>query len=512
MKRNIIAAIGLLGVGITLGVWLVMTFSSESGLGLFANEKIGADNPPVVMSPTIKALNEAMVSVSDAVLPTVVSVNVVVEEKGGTSQFHEQWKEFFEFFGETPFDNNQPRRAEAAGSGVLITKSGYIVTNNHVVENAKEITVTTFDKKKHKATLIGSDPLTDLAVIKIESDGYPIAHFADINNVKIGEMVIAVGNPLGLNSTVTSGIVSAIGRGGLGLPRQETSSYAVENFIQTDAAINPGNSGGGLYNLEGSLVGINSAIATRTGSYIGYGFAIPVDLVKSVISDLMDDGKVDRGYIGVRISTLDETEAKAVGLDEVDGVMVKDVIKDGAADKADIQAGDVILEIDGKKVTTSNELQSQIVLRRAGDKVKLTIWRDKKKITKDVKLKARDEDETEIAVKSDDGNDKESDKETNEVKFDNLGFTVGSLTKDAKDALDVKSGALITGVERYSEASRRGLSPNGVIVKADGKEVNSPSDLKKIIKSKSPGDGILLHIKYKDSNRIVAIAVPEDKK
>ncbi|MFH1049301.1 MAG: Do family serine endopeptidase [bacterium] len=511
MKRNILAAIGLLGVGITLGVWLVMTFSSNSGLGLFANEKIGADNPPVTMSPTIRALNEAMVSVSEAVLPTVVSVNVVVEDKNISSPFRNQWKEFFEFFGEQPFDDKTPRRSEGMGSGVLITKSGYIVTNNHVVENAKEITVTTFDKKSHKAKLVGSDPLTDLAVIKIEAKGYPIAHFADINNVKIGEMVIAVGNPLELNSTVTSGIVSAIGRGGLGLPRQETGGYAVENFIQTDAAINPGNSGGGLFNLEGSLVGINSAIATRTGSYIGYGFAIPVDLVKSVIEDLMDDGKVDRGYIGVHIRTLDETEAKAVGLEAVDGVWIADVIKDGAADKAGLEAGDVILEIDGKKVSSSNELQSQIVLRRAGDKVKLTVWRDKKKITKEVKLQPRNKEETEFAEKGDNGKDNETEKETDEIKFDKLGFTVGNVTKDAKENLEVKSGALITGVERYSEAAQRGLSPNGVIVKADGKEVNSPSDLKKIIKSKSAGDGILLHIKYKDSNRIVAIAIPEDK-
>jgi len=511
MKRNILAAIGLLGVGITLGVWLVMTFGSDSGLGLFANEKIGADNPPVVMSPTVKALNEAMVNVSEAVLPTVVSVNVTVEEKNFSSPFRDQWKDFFEFFGDTPFHDNSPRRSEAMGSGVLVTKNGYIVTNNHVVESAKEITVTTYDKKKHKAELIGSDPLTDLAVIKIDAKDYPIAHFADINNVKIGEMVIAVGNPLGLNSTVTSGIVSAIGRGGLGLPTQETQGYAVENFIQTDAAINPGNSGGGLFNLEGSLVGINSAIATRTGSYIGYGFAIPVDLVRSVIEDLIDDGSIDRGYIGVRIRTLDETDAKAVGLEKVEGVMVHDVIKDGAADKAGLESGDVILEIDGKSVSTSNELQSQIVLRRAGDKVKLTIWRDKKKITKEVKLLPRDDDKTEVAVKSDKGKDKDTEKESKEIKFDNLGFTVSTVTDEAKESLEVKSGALITGVERYSEAAQRGLSPNGVIVKADGKEVNSPSDLKKILNSKSPGDGILMHIKYKDSNRIVAIAIPEKK-
>ncbi|MFC2130307.1 PDZ domain-containing protein, partial [Bacteroidota bacterium] len=338
---------------------------------------------------------------------------------------------------------------------------------------------------------------------------YPMAHFADIEKVRIGEIVLAVGNPLGLNSTVTSGIVSAIGRGGLGLPRKETGGYAVENFIQTDAAINPGNSGGGLFNIEGSLVGINSAIATRTGSYIGYGFAIPVDLVKSVINDLIDDGDIDRGYIGVEIRTIDETVAKAVGLSEVEGVMVHRVIEGGAADKAGIQAEDVILELDGKKVSTSNELQSMIVLHRAGDEVKLTIWRNKKRINKIVTLQARDEDKTEIAKEDEEKPDDEKEKEMEEIKFDDIGFTVSPLTKDAKKNLDVKTGALITGVERYSEAAQRGLAPNGIITKADGKKVKSPSDLKKIIEAKSPGDGILMHVKYKDSNRIVAIAIPE---
>jgi len=479
MKRNVIAAIGLLGIGITLGIWLVSTFDTNSGFKLFANEKIGAEKAPVTISETAKAINDALVNVSDAVLPTVVSIN------------------------------NQPRRGEGAGSGVIISNKGYIVTNNHVVEDAIEITVTTHDRKKHKAELIGTDPLTDLAVIKIEENGYPIAHFAKMENVKIGEMVIAVGNPLGLNSTVTSGIVSAIGRGGLRLPRSEDSRYAVENFIQTDAAINPGNSGGGLYNLEGSLVGINSAIATRTGSYIGYGFAIPVDLVTAVIKDLIDDGDIDRGYIGVSIRTVDETDAKAVGLDKVEGVMVHDVIKDGSADKAGIEAGDVILEFDGNKVATSNELQSMIVLHRAGDKVELTIWRDKKTIKKTVKLQPRDKDQVEIAEKSDSDSDDSETNNSDEIKFDDLGFTVRKLTKDVKETLDVKSGALITEVERYSEASERGLVPSGVIVKADGKEVKSPYDLKKIINSKSPGDGILMHVKYKDSNRIVAIAIPE---
>jgi serine protease Do len=320
-------------------------------------------------------------------------------------------------------------------------------------------------------------------------------------------MVIAVGNPLGLNSTVTGGIVSAIGRGGLALG-SDRSGYSVENFIQTDAAINPGNSGGGLFNLEGSLVGINTAIATRTGTYIGYGFAIPIDLVKAVILDLIDDGKVNRGYIGVRIKTVDEVEAKSSGLDKVEGAMVHEVMKGQAADKAGLEMGDIILEIDGKPVKTSNELQSQIVLHRAGDVVKLTVWRDGKKINKSVKLLARDEDKEDEKTVA--GEEPKKDEDSNKpITFDKLGFSIAPLTSEIKKNNDVSKGVLVTKVERYGKAAERGLAPNGVIVKADRKDISSPEQLKNIIDSKKPGDAILLQLKYPDASRIVALQIPE---
>jgi len=509
MKRNVIAGLSLIGVGIVLGIMLVHYFGLDNRLSLFAKEKIGADAPPIKLPESVAAMNEAFVNVSNAVLPTVVSINVIVEEKKSQNPFREQWKEFFEFFGDIPFDNS-PHKMEGSGSGVLVTKNGYIVTNNHVVDGATEINVTTYDKKKYKAKLVGADPYTDLALIKIDGEDFPVVHLADIEKVKIGEWVIAIGNPLGLNSTITSGIISAIGRGGLGLPSGNRSGYNVENFIQTDAAINPGNSGGGLFNLEGSLVGINTAIATRTGTYIGYGFAIPVDLVKSVIEDLMEDGKINRGYIGVQIRTVDETDAKAVGLDKVEGAMIHDVIKGGAADKAGIQPGDVILELDDKPVKTSNELQGMIVLRRAGDKVKLTIWRDKKKITKTVKLQPRKEDEEENSSNSKE--DIESDDaQPEKYEFKELGFTVRELTQEDKKTFNVDEGVLVASVERFSPAYQRGLSIGGVIVKADGEKISSVKDLKKVIKSKSPGDGVLLQLKYKDNNRIVALEIPEKK-
>ncbi|RPI66942.1 MAG: trypsin, partial [Ignavibacteriae bacterium] len=317
-KRNLLTAVALIGVGIVFGVVLMTTIGGNAIDRAFAaGGSLGSGSAPVPASEAVKALNNQFVAVSDAVTKSVVSISVKTkaETRGGTMP-----NDFFRFFGPEGGEGDPlPERdgGEAAGSGVIITADGYVVTNNHVVENAKDggITVTTNDQKEYKAELVGRDPLTDLAVLKI-SGTFTAAHFAKRSEIRIGEWVVAVGNPLGLKSTVTSGIVSAMGRGigivGTDERTFERNRYAVENFIQTDAAINPGNSGGGLFNLNGSLVGINTAIASRTGVNAGYGFAIPIDMVESVALDLIDDGKIQRGYIGIEITSVDETTAKAV--------------------------------------------------------------------------------------------------------------------------------------------------------------------------------------------------------
>jgi len=469
------------------------------------NVKIGADAAPVVPSEAAKAFNDALVAVSEAVKPTVVAISVVTK-----SQSMNQipgFEEFFKFFGFPEDEPRQERRGRGAGSGVIISEDGYIVTNNHVVEDAVEdgIKVITVDQKEFKAKLIGRDPLTDLAVIKIEASGLKVAHFAKIEDVKIGEFVIAVGNPLGLNFTVTSGIVSAIGRGAMGLRRDP---YAVEYFIQTDAPINPGNSGGGLFDINGSLVGINSAIATQTGTYIGYGFAIPVDLVHSVVLDLIEDGKIDRGYVGVVISTVDEITARNVGLPDVQGVMVNDVLKDSPADKAGIEIGDVILELDGKQINTSNQLQSYIAQKRVGDKVKVTLWRDKKKINKTVTLERRKGDDVAENESDDEPSGKKGDTSSNEpVTFDKFGFSVTPLSSEQKKEFDVKNGVYISRVQRFSHAAERGLSPNGVIVKVDRKDLKTTGQLKDILESKQKGETVMFQVKYKERNQIVALEI-----
>lgn len=515
-KRSLLAATGLIGVGLVCGVILMTSTNAIQSL-FAAGTNLGAGAPPAVAPDAVKALNNQFVAVSNAVTKSVVSITVKVERKGMGAQFP---KEFYRFFGpdaeEMTPEDQAPQEGEAGGSGVIITTDGYVVTNNHVVEEAKEggITVTTEDQKEYKAKLVGRDPLTDLAVLKIEGTFTP-AHFAERKNIRIGEWVIAVGSPLGLKSTVTTGIVSAMGRG-IGIVGTNERSfarnrYAVENFIQTDAAINPGNSGGGLFNLDGSLVGINTAIASQSGFNQGYGFAIPIDMVKSVALDLMDDGKIQRGYVGVEISSVDEATAKAVGLSNVSGVTVNRVVKDGAAERAGIEVGDIILDVDGTPVKTSNDLQNQIVLRKAGDKVNLKIWRDGNALTKSVTLKALDGDANFASADPDATAGGSSDNDAAPVSFKALGFTAAALNKTQRDEFDTENGVMVSKVEARGTSARRGLRQGVVILKADGKQVTSPSQLKAVLAKKQTGDGVLLVVKDKDGARqAITLLIPED--
>ena len=289
----------------------------------------------------------------------------------------------------------------------------------------------------------------------------------------------------------------------------QRSRYAAENFIQTDAAINPGNSGGGLFNLNGSLVGINTAIASQSGVNAGYGFAIPIDMVRSVVLDLIDDGKIERGYIGVEITSVDEATAKAVGLSKVAGVSVNRVVKGGAAESAGLEVGDVILDVDGKPVKTSSDLQNEIVRRRAGDKVNLKIWRDGREIAKTVKLKAPDN--TDVASKSDrDSEENSSSDDSEPVTIKGLGFTAVALTSEQRSTFNVKTGVFVSKVDRMGQMARRGLRQGTVILKADGKEITSPAQLKRVITSKEPGDGLMFVVKDAEgSKQAITIEVPE---
>jgi len=312
---------------------------------------------------------------------------------------------------------------------------------------------------------------------------------------------------LSLASTVTAGIVSATSRD-LNIIRDK-DKYGIEDFIQTDAAINPGNSGGALVDLTGSVIGINSAIATNgmTGSYIGYGFAIPINIAKSVAKDLIAEGKVRRGYIGVEITEVDAATAKAVGLDSPKGIMIQNVVEDGAASKTDIKPGDIILKIDGREVNKPNELQGYVASKRAGYKIALDIYRDGKTFKREVNLKARNK-EDDVEVKQTVSKEKQKSKdEMEEIKFENVGLTARNLTEQEIKNYKVENGVIITEVKSYSEAFNKRLSSGLVIVEVDKKKIDSVSELEKIFENKR-GDAVLLKVVTKDeSTRFVGLEI-----
>lgn len=507
-KKSIFVSLFLITIGIILGALLVSSSTDGVGLGLAGGRdeiKLGASSPPITTgSVDLKGASNTFIAISKAVTPTVVSINVTSsgKKRGNMPQ------DFFHFFG-PDLRQRQPEKSRGAGSGVIITPDGYIVTNNHVVESADEDGIEVLlenQKTTYKAKLIGTDPTTDLAVIKIDQKNLPVAALGNSDNVQVGEWVLAIGNPLGLTSTVTGGIVSAIGRN----IRIINDEYGIEHFIQTDAAINPGNSGGALVNMSGEVIGINTAIATTNMRYQGYGFAVPVNIVKTVASDLITTGKVRRGYIGVEISGIDQTTAKALGLSKAQGVLVNGLRKNGAAETAGIKAGDVILSIDGKDVDEPNQLQSYIATRNAGDVVTLTLYREGKTIEKKVTLKALDDNKSAVKVtdrRNDGGSERESSPSV--VQLEKLGMTVRPMTSTEKKEADSETGVIVSDVTLYGEAYERGIGENDVIIEADRKSINSPAELRKIIENKKPGDAVLMRVKKPQGiTAYIAVQIP----
>ncbi|MGC8652571.1 MAG: S1C family serine protease [Candidatus Kryptoniota bacterium] len=367
-KKSFIGAALLIVTGAVFGALLVMSFNkTEPGFG-FTGEKVklGGPAPITKVSADLLKMQDGFIAVAEAVTPTVVSVTVTSTPKTKDFQGLPFWHDF-------QFKLPEPKPEKGSGSGVIVTSNGYIITNNHVVEGADKngIKVRLLDKREFIGKLVGTDPTTDVAVIKIDANDLPVAALGNSDSVKVGQWVLAIGNPLNLSSTVTSGIVSAQGR-----DLDITSGlWGIRNFIQTDAAINPGNSGGALVNLKGEVIGINSAIATQTGFFQGYGFAIPINLVKKTAEDIIAYGRVRRPMLGVQLKPgLDETDARALGLSKPEGVLIQEVLKDSPAQSAGLKPGDLILAVDGKEVNASNELQTLIAEHRPGDVVSLKIY------------------------------------------------------------------------------------------------------------------------------------------
>ena len=400
------------------------------------------------------------------------------------------FRDFFGDGGQSPFfrfENKAPNRNRKSnpqvkmgtGSGVIFNDQGYIVTNNHVVADADDLEVTLHDNRTFKATIIGTDPSTDLAVIQIKGDGLPTLPMVNSDKVKVGEWVLAVGNPMGLNSTVTAGIVSAKARS-INILKEQ---FAVESFIQTDAAINPGNSGGALVNMDGGLVGINTAIASPTGSYSGYGFAVPSNIVSKVVEDLLKYGRVQRGVLGIMIRSLDGNLAKEKDLEINSGVYVDSLFESSAAEVAGIKKGDVIINIDNKKIKTSPELQEVVARHRPGDEIKITVNRDGKEMGFKVTLMDKDGGKT-IAEKEH--------KETLSI----LGAEFETLDKKVARKLDIAGGVkvekLYAGKLRKYTDMREGF----IITKVDGQKIKDLDDLADVLKKKK--GGVMLEGVYED--------------
>jgi serine protease Do len=500
-KKSVMTSLALMTLGIIVGALIVSNFSGGVGSGWAGDNndvQIGGPVPVINSQIDLTSLNTAFVDVSRAVTPSVVSITVTTK---GRNQGQENPRDFFHFFGpEFRFPDQGP--SQGAGSGVIISSEGYIATNNHVVEGAADggITVVLSDKSRYKAQLIGVDATTDLAVIKVDAKDLPVAALGNSDNVQVGEWVLAIGNPLGLTSTVTAGIVSALGRN----IRIIQDSYGIEDFIQTDAAINPGNSGGALVNLKGEVVGINTAIATTNARYQGYGFAVPVNLLKTVAADLIKEGKVRRGYIGVNIQPVDQTLAGAVGLDRARGVFVQGLVKGGAGEEAGLKETDVILKVDGEEVNQPNELQRYIATHHPGDVVNLEIWRDGRVIQKKVTLRVRDEDATIVRATEKDSEEEKDSESSSTVTLESLGMSVRSMTANERKTFGVDHGVVVSDVKQFGEAYSRQIGENDAIIEVERTPISSPAEVRKIVESHNTGDSILLRLKRSDGSTYYA--------
>lgn len=418
-------------------------------------------------------------------LPSVVHIKFLQNSRTQTVEMQsDPFGDFFDpfgFFG-NPNQGNGSRRQqvqtpkrEGAGSGVIISADGYIVTNNHVVEDADELTVTLDDNKEYSARIIGTDKTTDLALIKIDGKNLPALPIGDSDKLKVGEWVLAVGNPFNLNSTVTAGIVSAKAR--------SLGANGVESFIQTDAAINAGNSGGALVNTAGELVGINAMLYSKTGSYSGYGFAIPTTIMNKVVADLKQYGTVQRALLGIQGMDVNnyvdkqKAEGKDVDLGTMEGVYVAEVQDEGAGSEAGLQKGDVITAIDGKNVKKMAELQETMANKRPGDKVTITFIRNKKQLSKSVTLR----------------NAQGNTKVVKNADLDVLGGYFRSVNDDEKKQMNISSGLVVVKVSN-GKMKDAGIVKGFIIQKVNDQSVKTAADLEKIVKEASTSKEPVLYV------------------
>jgi Do/DeqQ family serine protease len=422
---------------------------------------------------------------AERVTQAVVHIRSTQERPHTSSQEQQVPEAFREFFG----PRMQQGPSQSAGSGVIINENGYIITNNHVVQDADIVEVTLLDNRTYTAEVIGTDPDTDIALIKIKETGLPFLAFVDSDVAKVGQWVLAVGNPFNLNSTVTAGIISAKGRSINILNRgTQEGNTAIESFIQTDAAINPGNSGGALVDLNGGLLGINTAIASPTGSYSGYGFAVPSNLVNKIVEDLIKYGVVQRGWLGVSIGSVNSELAHQKNLTVNEGAYVSAFAENSSAKTAGIKEGDVIVKIDQAPIRSSTALIEYIGRHRPGDKVNVVVNRGGKEFTLPVTLTGRDGKTTTIKKEEKSG-------------FASLGLEVEDIDANVLKKLDIESGVRVKELGNGKVAKLTDIHEGFIITKVNDEPVKSVKNFTTLINNRNQGDLVILSGQYENSPR-----------
>lgn len=539
--RRWIPLSGIMGIGILVGL-IVAGVWEATPAGLASDLVLEALRDPrtVVAAPASNVITEELAveaytgrsgveearqaglpslrEVAAAVRPAVVSVQVVVWREGQTSGFRylmpnipEEWREFFPRFNIPEEEELQPRRerVRGEGSGFIFSKDGYIITNNHVIDGATEVIVVLPDKRRYEADIVGADVVTDVAVIKIEAEeDLPTIPLGDSDDLEIGDWVLAIGNPLEFDYTVTAGIVSAKGRSlRIGPVDERGASTSIQDFIQTDAAINRGNSGGPLVDLSSRVVGINTAIASTTGLYAGYGFAIPINLARTVARDLIEYGKVKRSWLGILFRVIDATDARARSLPDNPpiGALITGVTPGGSADDAGIESDDIILEVDGVQIDNSGKLQTLISTKRPGSKVEMLVYRggssrrEGSKRTVTVTLQERPEDTTRPA------------RERRERESDKLGLEVAGLERDQAREIEFDGdGVLVVNVEIYGPAADAGIVRGSVIVEVDGEPVSNVRRYERVLDELESGSYVMIRLydhRLAEGSRYITVTV-----
>ncbi len=483
---------------LVLGVFVGLVLSSH--LGIMSPLPAKSQLSPKTVE-ILSQLSEAQSEVAAVATPSVVNISttrvIKSREEAPFDLFDDPF--FRRFFGDQFPHPNVPKehKEQSLGSGVIVSEDGYIVTNNHVIEKAQEIKVLLLNKKDYDAKLVGADPKTDIAVIKIDAKGLPALPWGDSNKLKVGEIVFAIGNPFGLNQTVTMGIISAVGRANVGI-----ADY--EDFIQTDAAINPGNSGGALINAHGELIGINTAILSRTGGYQGIGFAVPSSMARQVMDSLVKYKKVVRGWLGVSIQEVTSDLADEFGVKDLKGALVSGVMKGSPAEKAGIKQGDVILRFNGRDVEDTGHLRNMVSQTPINSTVKVKVLRQKKEIELDVIIAELPKKMAETSTGQEESGDATNEDESTAL----AGLVVRQLTPDIVQRFGLdenEKGVVVIRVEAGGRIAEAGIKPGDIILQINQKNIATVAEYRKSASKIKARERILFLIRRKGQDLFVTV-------